>query len=218
MLKWKQAGFIVAVGVVAFVAGQALPVSGGATAAQPDKKADKPAQPEKKANADDMAAMMPKPGAEHKALDVMVGEWEGAVKFWMAPGAEAMESKATIHREWVLDGHFVREDVVGDPMGDGGPFKGLGYAGYNQVEKKYEFVWLENAAMHIDLASGTYDAAKKTFTFQGTMLDPMDGKRKKSTSVLDVSNPDREVMTGTCDGPDGKPFKNFEGVFERKKK
>jgi hypothetical protein len=218
VIKWKHTGFIAAVGIIAFVAGRSLPVGGGAIAAQPEKKADKPAQPDKKPGDAGGMPEMPKTGPEHKALDILLGDWEGTVKFWMAPGAEPMESKGTIHREWVLDGRFVKEDVVGDPMGGDTPFKGLGYVGYNQIDKKYESIWMENMAMHISMSTGTYDAAKKTFTFQGDMLDPMDGKRKKQTSVIDHSGPDKEVMTGTCAGPDGKPFKNFEGVFQRKKK
>ena len=234
MLKWKQTGFIAAVGIIAFVAGRAIPVTGGATAAQPEKKpADKPAQPASdkkpdkqpdKAGAPGMDDMMAKmmamgqPGAEHKALDPLVGEFEGSVKFWMAPGTDPMESKATIKREWILDGRFVIEHVNGEGMGGGPPFKGLGIVGYSNMDKKYESVWCENMATHMSFASGTYDATKKTFTLVGDMLDPATGKKVKQTSTLDVSNPDREVMTGTCPGPDGKPMKNFEGVFERKKK
>jgi len=221
MLKWKQTTMIAAIGVGAFVLGRALPPSAGTAAAQPEKKAEKPAQPEKKPDAkgdDGMAAMMElmQPGAEHKQLDTMVGEWEGSVKFWMTPDGEPMESKGKVKREWVLDGRFVKEDVDADAMGQ--RFLGLGYTGYNTVEKKYESVWMENMSTYIGFQTGSYDAAKKSFTFVGEVLDPMTNKRVRQTTVVDVSNPDREVMTGSCPGPDGKAFKNFEGVFERKKK
>jgi hypothetical protein len=227
MVKWKQTGFIAAIGIIAFVAGRAIPVSGGVSAAQPEKKADKPAQPEKKADKpaapgmdDAMAVLMQmgSPGAGHKALEPLIGEFEGTVKFTMGPGMDPMESKATIKREWIMDGRFVIEHVSGDGMGGGPPFKGMGIVGYSNLDKHYESYWIENMATHMSFATGTFDAAKKTFTLVGDMLDPMTGKKVKQTSVLDISNPDREVMTGTAPGPDGKPMKNFEGVFERKKK
>lgn len=244
MLKWKQTGFIAAVGLIAFVAGRALPIAGGAQAAQPDKKAapsqpekkpaavpqpeHKPAQPDKKPGAQpgeapDMGAFFAKmtemgtPGKEHKALEVMIGEFEGTVKFTMSPEMPMMEVKGKVKREWAMDGRFVIEHVTGDPMEPGGPgFKGMGIMGYSNWDKKYESIWIENMATHMSSATGTYDDVKKTFTFVGEVIDPS-GKKLRQTSVVDVSNPDREVMTGTCPGPDGKPFKNFEGVFERKK-
>ena len=220
MFKWKQTGFIVAIGVLAFVAGRALPVNGGATAAQPEKKNDKAAQPAQP----DMDAVFAKmmemgaPGDHHKALESMVGEFTGSVKFSMTPDMPPMESKASIKREWAMDGRFVIEHVTGDPAMEGGPaFKGMGIVGYNNWDKKFESVWVENMATHMSSATGSFDAAAKTLTFTGDMIDPMSGKKIKQTSVVDLSNPDREVMTGTIPGPDGKPFKNFEGVFERKK-
>lgn len=233
MLKWKQTGALLAVGVIAFVAGRAIPASDGAIAAQPEKKSDAAhGQPEKKgekpaapAGDADMMAMMDRmmkmgsPGDEHKVMEALIGEFEGSVKFSMTPDMPPMDSKASIKREWAMDGRFVMEHVSGDDAGMGGPpFKGLGIVGYNNWDKKYEMAWIENMASHMSFSSGSYDAAKKAFTMVGDMLDPMTGKRIKQTTVLDVSNPDREVMTGTCPGPDGKPWKNFEGVFERKKK
>jgi hypothetical protein len=137
----------------------------------------------------------------------------------MTPDMPPMESKASIKREWAMDGRFVIEHVTGDPAVPGGPaFKGMGIVGFSNWDKKFESVWIENMATHMSSATGTYDAATKKFTFVGDMVDPTTGKKVKQTNVIDMSNPNREVMTGSCAGPDGKPFKNFEGVFERKKK
>ena len=49
------------------------------------------------------------PGDHHRNLDALVGHWEGEVKIWMHPGAEPMVMPATIHREWILDGHYIQE-------------------------------------------------------------------------------------------------------------
>jgi hypothetical protein len=178
------------------------------------------AQPEKKEATPGAAGGMEmmQPGAEHKVLDVLVGDWKGEVKMWMDPAQEPMVSKGTIHREWVLDGHFVHEAVSGDAMGGGPAFQGIGVTGYNPVEKRYEAGWVDNMSMWITTMNGTYDASKKTFTFAGECLNGMTGKREKQRHVMDVSNPDREVMSAWTTGPDGKEFKAFEGAFERVKK
>ncbi len=162
---------------------------------------------------EDMMASM-QPGEHHKVLERFVGTWEGDVEFWFAPGTEAMKSHGTIRREWIMDGRFVIEHVEAESSGM--PFKGMGIVGYNTIENKYENVWLENMATWISTSSGTYDAAKKTFTFTGEMLDPQTGKRVKQRSVIDCSTPGREVMSGYCPGPDGKEYKNFSGVFVKK--
>lgn len=221
MLKWKLPVIIASAGIIGFVAGQALPVSGNASAAQPEKKA---AQPDKKPdkgmpNMDDMMKMFSQPGEQHKTLESMLGHWEGGVKMWMDPAAPPMESKGSVDREWAMDGMFVIERVdATNMMGGDKRFKGMGIVGYNLIEKKYESVWIENMSSAISTATGTYDAAKKIFTFEGDMLDPASGKRVKQKSTLDVSNPNRHVMAGYGAGPDGKEFKNFEGVFEKKGK
>ena len=223
MVKWKLPVVIASVGVLGFIAGQALPVGGNAVAAQPEKKpAAKPdakpaAQPDKKAPA--MPEMkMPEPGAEHKVLDCFLGDWEGTVKFWMAPGTDPMSTTGKLHRAWELDGHWMVEHVDGKAMAEGGPpFKGLGLIGYNMIEKKYEFGWVDNESTALDLSRGSYDAAKKVFTFQADSLNPMTGKREPQKTVVDVSNPTHQVFTGYANGPDGKEFKNFEMVFEKKK-
>jgi hypothetical protein len=154
------------------------------------------------------------PGPEHKVLDGMLGSWECQVKMWMEPGAEPMEITGSATRSWTLNGRFIEEHVDGD-CPEMGPFQGLGYMGFNTIEKKYETVWLEDKATWVSNMTGTYDAAKKTFTFEGENVDPMTGKAVQARHVIDVSNPSKHIATGYCT-KDGKEFKNFEGVFEKR--
>jgi hypothetical protein len=220
-MKYRNHVIVLGVAAAAFAAGRWAPTLETAAQAQPDKHqpaAGQPAMtPEQMKQMQDMEAKM-KPGAEHKVLDVLVGDWKGSVTFWMSAGAPPMENKGSIHREWILDGHFVSEEVTGEPMGPGASeFQGHGIVGYNTIEKRYESGWIENMATWISTANGTYDAGKKTFSFSGDMLNPATGKREKTRSVLDCSSPDREVMTSWSIGGDGKEYKSFEGKFERVK-
>ncbi|MFN0132342.1 MAG: DUF1579 domain-containing protein [Phycisphaerales bacterium] len=216
----KKIAMVVALAGVAFVMGRNWPV-GPMAMAQPPKPEMKPAKPDAQppAGMPDMEAMMAAmtPGDHHKVLEVMLGNWEGEVKFWMAPGTDPMSSQATITREWAMGGRFVIEKVDGTTDNPDQRFNGMGIMGYNNMEKRYETAWIENMSTAITTSTGTYDAAKKTFTFQGEMYDPMTQKKTKSRTVLDVSDPNKEIMTGYGPGPDGKEFKNFEGIFSKKK-
>jgi Protein of unknown function (DUF1579) len=217
----NHSALLVGAAVLVFGVGGAAALSAGVSSAQPATKdkaqpakpGDKPAAP---AGQPDMAAMEVKPTEHHKQLDALLGTWEGTVKFWMAPGSEAMESTGTVKREWDMDGLFMVERVTGKSVGMPGEFKGMGIIGYNTTEKRYESTWIENMATHITFMTGKYDAAKKTLTFEGDAINPMTGKREKRRDVIDLSNPTKHTMAGYCAGPDGKEFKNFEGTFTKK--
>ncbi len=216
MLQLKQGVALVAVGSLAFVAGRMLPVGDAVLAAQPAKDS-KVIQPGKN-KAPPTAAQpgegaMPTPGAEHKLLAPLIGDFEGTAKMWMEAGTEPMEVKGAIHREWDMDGWFVIERVTGD-----GGFKGMGIIGYNTVEKRYESAWIENMASYIATSNGNYDAKTKMLTFTGDMIHPMTQKRVKTRSTIDLSKSEKEVMTTYTTGPDGKEYKSFEGTFARVKK
>ena len=64
------------------------------------------------------------PGEKHKLLKQMVGRWDIASKFWMAPDAPPMESKGSSSIKLVLGGRFVQQDYRGAFMGI--KFQGLG--------------------------------------------------------------------------------------------
>ncbi|HZW10645.1 MAG TPA: DUF1579 domain-containing protein [Phycisphaerales bacterium] len=171
-----------------------------------------PDQPER----DEAAMAWMQPGEHHKALEPLIGEWEGTVKMWMTPGAEPMESVGSVTREWAMDGRFVIEHVTGSMEGSDDEFRGMGIIGYNTVEHRYESVWIENMATHMSFMNGEMSPDGKTMTFEGDVLDPMTGQRVHSRYVSDMSDPDRHTSVGYGTGPDGKEFKSFEGVMERK--
>lgn len=224
MVKFKQGVALVAVGSIAFIGGRLVPAGDAATAAQPEKVNEKlkeltdrvkGVQPPTEQM--EKVAKLMEPGADHEVMEPLIGHFEGSGKMWMEEGGEAMEFSGKVDREWVLGGRFVHEKVTGDAMGPEQPaFEGLGVMGYNTIERRYESAWIENMSTYISMMNGTYDAAKKTFTFTGELMNPMTLKRTRQRSVLDVSDPNREVMTGYTTDTDGKEFKCFEGVFERK--
>ena len=120
-----------------------LPFAALLVLAHPALADDKAAAKEKDAKpaAPDQEEMMKKwmavatPGPEHKALEALVGDWEVASKWWMAPDAPPDESKGTSKVRSILGGRFVQEDYDGQFMGR--PMHGLGLTGYDNFKKRY---------------------------------------------------------------------------------
>lgn len=152
-------------------------------------------------------------GPMHKNLEVMVGDWEGTIRYKMDPAGEWMESPATAHREMAMDGRFLIEHVTGETPD--GEFKGMSITGYNTLEGHYEGVWIENMATYMSTSTGSYDKATKTFTFEGDMVDPMTGQTSKSVMILDASKAGKETWAGYMVMPDGSRTKMFEGSFSK---
>lgn len=200
---------VAAIAAVAFTVGRlGLPLGGQSTAVAQDQ-GEMEMTPE-------MEAWMKAatPGKHHKYLEALIGDFAADVKIWETPDAEPMQFTGTISRKWILDGRFVQETVEADsPFG---PFKALGFIGYNNIDGEYQFVWLENQSTTVTVNSGFYNVEDKTLIQMGKHRDPATGKVVTGWSVLDLSDPYRHTVLGQQVGPDGKEFKNFEAVFERK--
>lgn len=204
------------VAVLAYAAGSlGLPGSLRAAAAAPnDAKSPQPPA----AEVDPKMAVVIKagtPGEHHKVLDPLIGTFEGEVTMWMDPAGPPMKSRGTVTRQWVLDGRFIQETV--EAVGDMGPYKAIGYLGYNNVDGNYEFVWMESVSTGVMHEIGLYNGPTKMMVTYGTHRDPATCRLIHGRGLFDMSDPDREVMTGWHYNEDGKEHKVFEGVFERKK-
>ncbi len=155
------------------------------------------------------------PGENHKRLDFLAGSWDTTVKFWMEPGKPPMESKATCQMKWILDGRFVEQKFEGDFGGM--KFHGLGLVGYDNLQKKYTAAWVDNMTTSILTMAGKYDADKKTFTFHGEEIDPVNGQKMKTKSVqriVDENKYNEEFFREV----DGKDVKVMEITYTRSKK
>jgi len=125
-----------------------------------------------------------------------------------------MMSKGTVTRKWILDGRFVQEVVA--VTSDWGPFKGISFMGFNNVDGRYEAVWMDSMSTGIYFETATYNPETKIMTTRGTHRDPASGHVYHSRGTLDMSNPGRHVIVAYVTGPDGKEYKGFEGVMERR--
>ena len=169
--------------------------------ARPALADDKTAAKEKdaKAAAPEQEEMMKKwmavatPGPEHKALEALVGDWDVASRWWMAPGAPPEESKGTSKVRSILGGRFVQEDYSGQFMGK--PLNGLGLTGYDNFKKRYASSWVDDSGTAMYTSTGKAAADGKSFTFTGRMDDPMsDEKNKPVKYVIKILSPSKRIF------------------------
>jgi hypothetical protein len=155
------------------------------------------------------------PGAHHKALDVLAGTFEGSASMRMTPDAQPTILTGTVTRQWVLDGRYLHETV--EAMGDMGPYKAIGYVGYNNMDGHIELVWMDSVSTAIVFETAVYDEKARMLTAYGHHRDPASGRLIHTRSVIDLTNPDIEVMNGWSSDENGREYKSFEGKFTRRK-
>ena len=92
----------------------------------------------------EMAAWMElaQPGDCHKHLDPFVGKWKGKVEMWMDPEGEPMLNESQAEVSWMMGGRFLVWKQTGDFGGM--PWEGMSIEGYNNGDKRYESIWMDN--------------------------------------------------------------------------
>lgn len=153
------------------------------------------------------------PGDAHKQLAQCSGEWNMTVKSWMAPDAPPQTSTGTSSAKMILDGRYLQETATGN-MG-GMPFSGQGLTGYDNASKKFESTWVDNMSTAIFRSEGTYDAATKTVTMNGTTYDPTVGKDVPVKTVLRLIDDKSHVFEWWAPDAGGKMFKSMEITYNR---
>jgi hypothetical protein len=128
------------------------------------------------------------PGPQHKALEALAGSWDVKLTMWMDPSKPPTESTATAETKMILGGRYLEEKVKGEFAGM--EFLGQSVTGYDNLRKKFTSTWIDNFGTGISASSGTYDADKKTFTYKGEEVEPLDGNKVQTKSVVHVIDKD----------------------------
>jgi hypothetical protein len=155
-----------------------------------------------------------KPGAEHKALEPLVGDWNAEVKMWMAPDAPPNVTKGSAKSKWILGGRFVQQEFKGEFMGK--PFQGIGLTGYDNMKKKYNSFWVDDVSTAMFVSEGGAEQAGKAITLEGKYDCAMTGEKDKpSKQVVRIVSRDKHVyeMYDPSQGPNAK---TMEITYTRK--
>ncbi|MCI0639157.1 MAG: DUF1579 domain-containing protein [Gemmataceae bacterium] len=161
---------------------------------------------------------MLQPGPEHKIMEKMAGTFAAHSKAWFDPTKkEGEESTGVMNRKLILGGRFLQEAFQGKVMGM--PFEGGGLLGYDRMKKTYVSIWVDSMGTGIMQSTGSYDSAKKAFTFQSEDIDPFSGQKTKSRTIIRLVSDDEEVMEMYSQPSDAsaKERKVLEVNYKRKK-
>lgn len=154
------------------------------------------------------------PGEPHKKLEALVGTFDTRVRSWLDP-AKPEDSTGTSVNSWVLGGRYVEAQFEGTMMGE--PFTGIGYTGYDNVQKKYVSVWLDTSGTGMIYLVGSADASGKTIAGRATMWDPVYAKPFPVESRLVITDNDHHSFELTGKAPNGRMSKLVEIQYTRKK-
>ncbi len=159
------------------------------------------------------AQELPKPGPEHKVLEMDAGTWDATVEMMTAPGAPPMTSRGTETSTIGCQGLCLITDFKGDFGGM--PFHGHGTTTWDPTKKKYVGTWTDSMAMGLALSEGTYDPATKKAT---SVMDGPDitGKRTKSKTVVEYKDANTRVMSMSTIGPDGREVPTMKITYTKK--
>ncbi|MFK5956108.1 MAG: DUF1579 family protein [Planctomycetota bacterium] len=113
---------------------------------------------------------MPKPTAQHKALQEGVGNWEGTVTMFM-PGVPEMPMPAS--EVVTAQGPFWVHSYFTTSMGPMGEYNGFGYSGYDPIAKQYVGTWMDNVSTTFSVMKGNYDKQGKVLTMKWKAPDAM---------------------------------------------
>lgn len=202
MMKMKLAGVLVAGAL--FTAPLLAQTKDAKPGAPPDEKAMMEA-----------FAKMGAVGENHKLLATMAGEWTHETKMWMAPGQPPEVSSGTVHAVMEMGGRYLHSLHKGSAIGQ--PFEGVATTGYDNLTGKFVSTWIDSMSTGIFYQTGTYDAAKKTFTYHGEMPDPM-----APATILKVRTTTRLADADTFvfewyETHEGQEARTLEVTYKRKK-
>jgi hypothetical protein len=153
------------------------------------------------------------PGAAHKALEPLVGNWTAEVKCWMAPDAPPTVTKATAKATWIMNGRFVQEEFNGEFMGRS--FCGMSLTGYDNLKQKYATVWVDDMHTSLVTAEGEAENGGKVITLEGKYDCPMTGQKNLTMKqVIRLISPDSHIFE-MHDPSKGDHSKTMEITYTR---
>lgn len=155
------------------------------------------------------------PGEPHARLAKLAGAWTVKTKSWMDPSQPPEETTGSCEFRMVLGGRYLEQRFEGTAMGQ--PFSGIGYTGFDNVRKKYDAYWIDSMGTGMLLMTGSPDKSGRKTVYNGSMIDPANGKKVAIKTVDTEIDADNFLFEMWMSGPDGKMAKSMEMTYTRKK-
>jgi hypothetical protein len=97
----------------------------------------------------------------------------------------------------------------------GQPMEWVGIYGYDNFQKQYTAVWVDNMGTNTEFAAGQYGLKGRVFSYMGEQDDPATGGKRKFKWLITVEGQDKVRFDSYDQDPPGKYFKNTEVVASR---
>jgi hypothetical protein len=196
---------------------KAKPKAAPKAAAKPKAKA-KPKSAERRPKAMSEQEMMAQwqaamtPSAGHARLMPMVGTWRATTTFTMAPGAPAQVSTGTSVHRLVLGGRHLEQNYKGTSMGM--PFEGMGFTGYDNVQKRYVGTWMDTFGTGVMNSVSVGRPTDERIDFVCEAIEPS-GQKKVFDAIIRVRDHAHHSYEMWTKGPDGKSYRVMLVEYER---
>jgi hypothetical protein len=131
----------------------------------------------------------PQPTAEHKALEMFVGEWEGGGDMKPGPYGPGGKVEWKERCSWFGDAGFnvVCKSKGTSPMG---PMQGLGIMGYNPMKQVYTHYGIDTQGW-TGISEGTRSG--DSWTFHST--ETMEGQTMHSRFIMTMESPTKMTFS-----------------------
>ncbi|MBS0196692.1 MAG: DUF1579 family protein [Planctomycetes bacterium] len=160
----------------------------------------------------DPAAAANLPGHEQIELtNLFTGDWTANATCYGGQNGQAVKSTGTARFAPSFGGRFV--STAFDSQFNNNPFKGVGFYGYNNGEKRYESVWVDSQTTAITFFTGTRD--NNTFTWTGNYTDPTNGEKKTLKATNTFQGKDTMTFTMYLVSSNGTETKTAEITYTR---
>lgn len=114
-----------------------------------------------------IAAM--EPGEGQKRLEGLVGTFDVKIRTWLDTSQPPIESVGVAVGQWVLGKRYVQVMLSGFTLGE--PFDVIGYAGFDNVAKKYVTTYMDSGGTGMEWFTGTMDPDGKSAKMTATTFD-----------------------------------------------
>lgn len=155
------------------------------------------------------------PAEGHKNLAPLVGTFDVKMHSTIDPSKPPEDSVGTSTNTWVLGGRYVEQEYDGEFMGE--PYRGIGYTGYDNIQKKYVSVWMDTAGTGMMFLTSAADKSGKTIAGSARIWDPVSGNPLPVESKIIVTDNDHYSFELWGKAPNGKLMKLMEIQYTRKK-
>jgi hypothetical protein len=122
----------------------------------------------------DVLRMAMTPGEAQAKLEYMVGTFDVTIRTWVDPAEPPIESMATSVSTWVLGKRYVQQMLAGYVLGES--WSGIGYAGFDNVSKKYVATYMDSGSTGMLWFTGTMSKTGDIATMTATTNDEVTGE------------------------------------------